>query len=216
MVQGTRARKPIKLPLPGALVNGENGEWEGPTAVLDLRVLRDDELTLILREARAFAKANGLDAPEDGDALYEQGKMLHTLAVCCIDHDSPKESPIPYFDGGWEQIHTSEILTPEIREYLYLQQQMWQDEVNPLLGTLSDSEFLAAAIKTAGGNQSFFVNSRPGWLWSFTRIMARQLLASRSLSSAYSTFSPQPPETRSSEESSPRTPVKTTRKKGRR
>lgn len=198
VVEGVRARKPIKLPLPGALVNGETGEWEGPTAALDVRVLHDDEYTEVVKGARAFAIANGLEAPEDGDALFEQGKMLHTLAITCVDAASPKDAPEPYFDGGWEQIHKSKILTPEIREYLYLQQQLWQDEVNPLLGTMSDSAFMAAAIKTAGGDQSFFVNSRPGTLWSFTRITVRRLLDSLQLSSVYSTSSsPRPPETRS-------------------
>jgi len=194
---GVRARKPIKLPLPGALVNSETGEWEGPTAVLDVRALRDDEYTDVLKEARAFAVSKGLESPENGDDLYEQGKMLHTLAIACIDTDSPKEDPQPYFDRGWEQIHSSEMMTPEIREYLYLQQQLWQDEVNPLLGSMSDAEFLAAAIKTAGGNQSFFVNSRPGTLWNFMRITARQLLASQQLSSVFSTSSPPPQETKS-------------------
>ena len=191
---GARARRSIRLPLPGAQLDAESGAWLGPTAALDVRVLRNDEHTDILRDALAFARKRGLETPEDGDPLYEQGKMLHTLAVACIDCDSPKDAPQPYFDGGWEQIHASEVLSPEVLHYLYLQQQIFQDEVSPLLKGMSPMEFMAAAIKTAAGDMSFFVNSRPGMQWSFTRTLARQLLASQSLSSTFSTSSePQEP-----------------------
>lgn len=192
VVQGVRARKPIKLPLPGAQVDGDTGEWLGPTVELDVRVLREDEHTVVLKEALAFARKNGLEEPGDGDPLYEQGKMLHTLAIACIDRESPKEDPAPFFDGGWEHIYKSEVMTPEVVAYLYQQQQIFQDEVNPLLKTMSAGEYMAAAIKTAQGDMSFFVNSRPGMQWSFLRTTVRQLLHLQSLSSTFSTSSDKP------------------------
>lgn len=196
VAQGARARRRIKLPLPGAQVDSESGEWIGPTDELDVRVLRDDEYTDVLAKALAFAKSKGLDAPQDGDALYERGKMLHTLAIACIDKDSSKDAPAPYFDGGWEQIHKSEVMTPEVVGYLFLQQQLFQDEASPLNKTLGPAEFMAAAIATAGGNMAFFVNSRPGTLWSFTRILASLHIASLARSSASSEPS-EPPTTTS-------------------
>lgn len=177
VVQGTRARKPIKLPLPGAQYNIDKDEWVGPTDELVVRALRDDEHADVVAEARAFAIKRGLENPEDGDPLYEKGKMLHTLTIACLDKDSPIEKSEPYFDGGWEQIHKAENLTPEVIAYLYFQQQLWQDEVNPLNKSLTDTQFMAAAIKTAQGDMSFFVNSRRGIQWSFMRTLASQLVA---------------------------------------
>jgi hypothetical protein len=132
--------------------------------------------------------------------VIERGRMLHTLAIACVDRDSPAESPQPFFDGGWQQIHESRAMLPETVAYLYLQQQMWQDEVNPLLKPLEREQYLAAAIKTAGGDMSFFVNSRPGTLWSFTRFMARLLVDSLASSSPSSSSSSPPETTPSSEE----------------
>lgn len=196
VVAGVRARRAVKLPLPGAMVDGETGEWTGPVVDLDVRALRDDEYAEVLQHALAFARKRGLESPEDGDALYERGKMLHTLAIACLDKDSPHDNPQPYFDRGWEQIHKSEVMTPEVIAYLYLQQQLFQEEVNPLLKTLSPAEFLGAAIKTAGGDMSFFVNSRPAVLWSFTRTLASRLIASLANSSPSSQPS-EPPTTTS-------------------
>jgi hypothetical protein len=196
VVAGVRARKPIILPLPGAQVDASTGEWLGPVSPLDVIVLREDQYTdVVLKEALAFARKRGLETPEDGDPLYERGKMVHTLAITCIDRDSPKDNPQAFFDGGWEQIHKSEMMTPEVIGYLYLQQQLWQDEVSPLIKGLTPPEFLAAAIKTAGGDMSFFVNSRPGVLWSFARTLASQLLSSLTHSSPSSPLSVQPTET---------------------
>lgn len=186
VTQGVRARKPIKLPLPGAQIDGETGAWVGPTVDLDVRVIKEDEHAVILGQALAFARKHGLQDPGDGDPLYEQGKMLHTLAIACLDPESPKDAPAPFFDGGWEQIYTSEVMTPEVTAYLYLQQQLYQDEVNPLLKTMSPTEFMAAAIKTAQGDMSFFVNSRPGMQWSFLLTTVKQLLSALSHNSTFS------------------------------
>lgn len=195
---GTRARKPIVLPLPGAQVDAATGEWVGPTIPLDVRVIRNDEYDDILTEARKFAVARGIEAPEDGDTLYERGKMIHTLALVCTDRESPNDAPRPFFDGGWEQIHKSDLLTPEVVGYLYLQWELFQEELNPLATDIKPETFLAAAVKTAGGDMAFFVNSRPGTRWIFTRTLALQLvtlLGDSSLSSPSSEPRNSPPTT---------------------
>lgn len=193
VVAGARTRRPIKLPLPGAHMDPETQEWDGPTDVLDIRPLRESEHVEMLANALAFARKNGLDKPEDGDPIYERGKMVHTLAIACIDHDSSKEAPLPYFDGGVEQISSSEVMTPEVIGYLYLQQQMLQDEVSPLNASMKPAEFMAAALSTAKGNYSFFVNSRPGTQWSFMRTLAK-LHVDSILSNSPSSESSEPPE----------------------
>ena len=149
---GIRARKPILLPLPGAQIDSATGEWvaeEGKTVPLDIRALREDEYQDVLTFAMKWAKKHGLESPEDGDPLYERAKMIQTLALTCIDKDSPKNAPAPFFDGGFEQIRTSEIMTPEVIGYLYLQQQLWQDEISPLKKDMTPAEFLAAAAAMA-------------------------------------------------------------------
>jgi len=189
---GIRARTPAVLPLPGATVDGETGAWSGPTADLDLRALNEEEYGDVLSAALAYAKGKGLSAPEDGDALYERGKMIHTLALACLDRESSKDAPRPFFDGGAEQIRKSEIMTPEVIAYLYERQQLWQDEISPLKSDLKPEQFLAAAVETAKGNMAFFVNSRPGIRWSFTRTLASLYVASLANSSPSSSSSGSP------------------------
>jgi hypothetical protein len=200
VIQGTRARKPIKLPLPGAQIDGETGAWLGPVVDLLVRPLRDDEHALVLAKGLAFARKHGLQEPGAGDPLYEKGVMIETLALTCLDSESPTDgAPVFFFDGvdaatkadigAFEQIHRSEVMTPEIIAYLYMQQQLFQDEVNPLLKSMSPSEFMAAAIKTAQGDMSFFVHSRPGMQWSFLLTTVKQLLSALSLNSTFSTSS---------------------------
>ncbi len=207
VIQGARARKPIKLPLPGAQIDSETGQWLGATVDLLVRPLIDEEHTRVLKHALAFARKNGLEEPGEGDPLYERGRMLETLAIACLDTDSTDDLPIPFFDGidaktkehvgAVAQIQRSEIMTPEVVSYLFLQQQMFQDEVNPLLHTMSPGEYMAAAIKTAQGDMSFFVNSRPGMQWSFVLTTVKQLLSALSLNSTFSMSSEPPEATRS-------------------
>ena len=196
IVQGPRRRKPILLPRPGAVLDMETGAWSGPTIELHVRALRGDEHDQIIADARAYARGLGVGEAADGEDLYERGKMLHTLAVGCVDADSPLDSPAPFFDGGVKQIVSSEELTPEILEYLYEQQQIWQDEVNPLARAMTPAEFANAVARTAmgeNGDMSFFVCARPGLRWSFTLSMARLLATSatlKSLSGSPQTTSP--------------------------
>ncbi len=205
VIEGVRARKLVKLPLPGASVDGETGAWRGPTLDLYVCPLEDD--TEVLRVALAHARKHGLDDPGEGDPLYDQARMIQTLALACVTVESTPDSPELFFDGvdaktketigAFTQIQRSAIMTPEVIAYLYLQQQVFQDEVNPLLKTMSPGEFMAAAIKTAQGDMSFFVNSRPGMQWSFLLTTVKQLLASLSLNSTFSMSSEPPEATRS-------------------
>lgn len=197
IVQGARARKRVILPRPGAVLNMDTGEWQGPTLPLDVRALRGDEYDRVIADAKAYAKSLGSSDVGDGEELFERGKMLHTLALACIDSDSPKEDAKPFFDGGVKQIASSEELTPEILEYLYEQQRIWQDESNPLALKMTPAEFANAVLRTAqgeNGDMSFFVSARPGMRWSFTLSMARLLAASltlKSLSGSQPTESPE-------------------------
>lgn len=196
VVKGTRARRPIKLPLPGATVDPKTGEWVGPTVDLDIRPINDEDDAKVKAGALAFAKAHGLAEASPGDPLYEQGRELHLLAIACIDRSSPEDAPALFFDGGWEQIHKSEVMTPEVRKYLALQQEIFQYEVNPLMASMSKEEMIIAAAKMAGGDLAFFVNMQPGMQWSYTRtsaVLLMSFLQSNSPSSSSSELQPKIP-----------------------
>jgi len=196
VVQGPRARKTIDLPRPGAVVDMETGEWRGPTIKLDVRPLRGDEYDQVLADAKKYAEKLGATDPVEGDELFERGRLLHTLAIACVDKDSPADAPQPFFDGGVEQILTSDELTPEVLAYLYEHQQLWQDAVSPLVKSMTPAEFATAVIRTASGengDMSFFVSARPGMRWSFTLSMAK-LLAASTLLASLSTSTSEPPQ----------------------
>jgi hypothetical protein len=200
IVQGPRARKTIDLPRPGAVVNMETGAWRGPTIKLDVRPLRGDEHDQVLADAKKYAEKLGSTDPTEGEELFERGRLLHTLAIACVDTDSPAEAPQAFFDGGVEQILTADELTPEVLAYLYEHQQLWQDEVSPLVKSMTPAEFATAVVRTASGengDMSFFVSARPGMRWSFTLSMAKLLAASTLLASLSTSDSePQVPTTR--------------------
>lgn len=185
ITQGTRLRKRVTLPRPGAVLDLQTGKWAGPTFELDVRALTAGEADRVESEARAYAK--GLTSDTDSvDDLVDRGRKLHTIAMAYVDVDSPQGAPVAVFDGGVEQIAASEELTPELIEYLFEQQQIWQDETNPLAAKLTPNEFINAVLNTAkgaDGDMSFFVSARPGMRWSFALSMARLLATSQTLRS---------------------------------
>ena len=191
LAKGMRTRKRVQLPLPGAHVDSETGKWVGPTVDLDVRPLRNDEHAAVLAGARAYAIEHGIAEPTDGDELYQQGKILHTIAIAYLDVDSTDGDPKPFFDGGVKQIVESDLLTPEVLGYLCMQQELVQDEANPLLKGIAPQDFVNAVMQVAGGGLDFFVNSRPGTLWSFMRTLASLHLSART-PSAQSSSQPEP------------------------
>jgi hypothetical protein len=195
ITRGPRARKRIVLPLQGATTNAETGAWEGDVVELDVCGLGPHDQTDVARSARAFAIAHGLEDPKDGDDLYDWGKTLYTLLATCLDKDSPADAPKPFFDGGFEQLHTTKLLLPEHIGYLYEQQQAWQDECAPGIKTMSQTQFLAAVVKVAGGDITFFANARPGMRWSFTHTLAALQLDSLTRKSPSTSPSDSPSET---------------------
>lgn len=200
IAKGTRARKTIQLGMGRARLNAATGEWEtdegGVIATLDIRPINPIEHTTIIEKARAFAISKGVADPKDNDELYDDAKVLYTLVIACLDKDSPEEAPRPFFEGGFEQLHGTEILLPDHIGYLYEQQQLWQDECSPRFTNQTPGQFMAAVVQSAGGNQSFFFGARPGMRWDFTRTLAAAYLNLMTLKSpSTSGSSPQTAET---------------------
>lgn len=178
LAQGTRARKTIQLGFGLARINPGTGEWEadegGVIASLDVRPLNPIEHTTIIEKARAFAISKGVADPKDGDELYDDAKILHTLAIACLD--SAEKDAKPFFAGGFDELHGTEMLLPDHIGYLYEQQQLWQDQCSPRYTNQTPGQFMAAVVKAGGGDSSFFDGARPGMRWDFTRTLAAAFL----------------------------------------
>lgn len=183
IIKGTRARKRVTLPLAGASCDPATLEWKGAVVELDLRALSPLERAEVTAAARAFAVEKGVADPNADEALYVQGLMLHTLAVACIDAESPEDAPRPFFDGGFEQLYKTEALSTDHIAYLYELQEMWEDEVSPRVNTVKAADLIATTLKAASGDAYFFVRLRPSTRWSCFRTMAARLLDSLTRSS---------------------------------
>lgn len=168
---GDHARKRVCLPLLGAFFDIEKAEWVGKTVELDVRVLSPDEDIEILRLTREYARAKGVEKPAEGDPIYDYAKALYTVLFACVDTDSPQGSPARFFDSI-EQIAKSKLVCQDQISYLYEQQREHQDAVAPRPSGMTQMEFLAAVVSTAGGNLDFFASLRPSMRWTFTRTLA--------------------------------------------
>lgn len=161
---GTHARRGVDLAL--ATEQGEQ------LVDLDVRTLTGAEELHVLRSAADFAKANGAEAIEDGEARYELGRQLFTVLVGCVERESPKDAPRPFFDSV-EQILASKRLTRDHVAYLHSHVEQWQDECSPRKMTLSPAQFAEVATRSAEGDFRPFLRLRPGMQLSFLHILAK-------------------------------------------
>ena len=175
--KGIRAERRVTLP-----------GFEGAPALL-LRPLNGLEEEDVLRQAFEYARRPGNEKPDASDELYELGVMLHTLAISCLDTDSPQDARTAFFDGGIDQIRLE--LPRDTIHYLYQQHSLWQDECSPYVRRLSLDEVYAKALEVASSeDDSPFTSLSPATRWIFTRTLATLLLDSRELKSASGAPSP--------------------------
>ena len=178
IVKGKRARKTIELPLVGTKLDPKTGEWVGDTIKLDIRILTGTEQIAALERAMATAKSKGVDKPEDGDPIYDLALVSETLALACIDSDSPESAPVPFFSSATE-ILESPILTKDHLAFLSESLLSWQDDCSPRLFSASKDDSAIAAARLAKANlpeaQRFLLRMQPGMLVSFVHFMAVQL-----------------------------------------
>lgn len=161
--RGTRAEREVELP--GATTP------EATAVKMMLRPLTGAEEATVLEEARRFARGRGVDDPKRGDALYDLGAMVHTLALACLDPDSPSSLRAAFFDQGATQI--LEHVSRETIAYLYERQEAWQAECSPYRHQMTAAELLDAAKKEAASDdERFFSQLSPATRWSFTHILA--------------------------------------------
>lgn len=171
---GARAERTVELP--GILHEGK------PVSVL-LRPLTGVEESDVLRRGFEFAIQEGNAQPRAGDPLYDLGVMVHTLAIGCLDPESPAEGRTAFFDGGAPQILKE--LGRETIHFIYQRHELWQDECSPYVRNMSGTELMNKIEEVAASmDDGPFLRMSPATRWNFTRTTARLLLDSREAKSA--------------------------------
>jgi hypothetical protein len=203
VAKGTRARKAVPFPLANTRCElladlpelaaqraADKAAWEKaaqagqapPVApdghvVVDLRVLTGAEEVTVLQQATAFAIERGVENPKDGDTLYELAKMAETLALGVIDHDSPEDAPVVFFDGGAKQI-LDEIDGDRIA-FLYGRWQVWQGQCSPRFANMTAEQFCEQVVKvTVSDDDLPFAQMHPAQQLICMRTLGGLLLSS--------------------------------------
>lgn len=175
LLKGKRAERGVELPY----VDKDGKEQLAPCLLVPLTGLEETE---VLRFARDYAKAQGIENPHEGEPLYDLAVMVKSLSIGCLDTDSPKDAREPFFDGGVDQ--TLAELGREGIAYLYQRLERWQDDCSPQIRRVSANDLLELTVKLAEAEDDGpFSRLSPGLQWICTRFMARQLLALREDSS---------------------------------
>lgn len=177
IVKGRRARK--RSP--------ELTTMDGVSFSCDLRALVGVDDADVFARAREYAQSKGIASPKDGEPLYELGIAVHTLALACVDPESPEAEPRPFFDGGVEQILAH--LDRDRILYLYEVQRGWQSSFSPRASDFASFEERVQAIwelaNAEEDDERPFARLGAGLHRSLLRTLARQWLISlgiRSLS----------------------------------
>ena len=179
---GSRAERSIELP---------GLSHDGKPVTLLLRPLTGIEESDVLRRGFEFAIQEGNPKPVPGEQLYDLGVMAHTLAVGCLDPDSPADGRTPFFDGGVDQILKK--LGRETIHFLYQRHELWQDECSPYVRNMTADELMTTVQEVATSEgEGPFLRMSPATRWIFMRTTARLLLASHAGKSASGEPSPTP------------------------
>jgi hypothetical protein len=160
----------------------------GATVKVDLRVLSGEEEAVVLDKARKFAIGRGVKVPRDGEPIYDLAVMIETLALACVDSESPEEAPALFFESS------REILDGMDRErivYVYTVWETWQEECSPQAKTMPPEEFFDIVVRAADSEDPTdpFCRLRPGMQWICFRTMASLLISLLPLKSLRSSLS---------------------------
>jgi hypothetical protein len=143
-----------------------------------VRHLMAEQEAAILVDARAFAKARGVDDPRPDDPLYLFGMMVSTLLHGFLDDEAPLDRIEPFFDGGVEQILRH--LDQDRIAYLWAVQCAFQDKCSGRAAALTDAEVLARVHAIAAAEQTDpgpFADLRPFQQQQLMRAMAKLILS---------------------------------------
>jgi hypothetical protein len=164
--QGTYAEDACEIP--GTNVLRPDGS-RGP-AIAWIRVLDVGELGHVRADARAYARARGIEKPTPEDDEYEEGRAIATVRRAFVlrdGEDTPeKRAPRPpYFtEESIQRLH------PTTLAFLFRMQLLWQSRCSPLFESVSHTELLVMARKVVeSSDERFFISLPLATAASFVR-----------------------------------------------
>jgi hypothetical protein len=175
VAKGTSAEKPSKF---------RHGETD---IEILLRPLNAGEEVEIIAKASKSAVKDGVTSPRPGDSIYDAHLMSETLALSCLDPDSPADARTSTFDEGPKQVLQ---LDNDTILLLWEQQRMWQEECSPSVQAKSTKDLFELAKEVAEGDDPFAyvrLSQRTRWqLQHFTAALLVKSPAFRELCSSIS------------------------------
>jgi hypothetical protein len=168
------SKAPIEPPRTAPAIVATVAGVEVPCKV---RHLMADQEAAVLVDARAFAKARGVEDPKPDDPLYLFGMMVSTVLRGYLDADAAPGELDPFFDGGVEQILRH--LDQDRIAYLWAAQCAFQDTCSGRTVALTDVEVLARVHAIAAADPTDaapFADLRPFQQHQLMRAMAKLTL----------------------------------------
>lgn len=165
----------------------------GAPIAFAVRPTTGTEEGVILERATEYAIARHAAKVESGNPLFDLGIMLHTLAIVCVDPDSPPDNREPFWDAGADQI--ANAMDTEQIAWLYAVFERWQDECSPTVRSMSGPALVQRLVDIAGADGDdarFFDGMRLGTLVILLRTTAKLLLTSPEGNSQLSSLLAQP------------------------
>lgn len=167
VLKGTRARKLVDFPLPGAKAK-DGGGFDGDTVQVAVRVLSPTEIVTAREKAAEYATQRGSKA-EEGEPIYDLAFRAHTIAIAVLDADQ-EDVDAPFFDGGFDQIMTADGLTDAHYAYLHELVEQFQFECSPRIAKLTSDVFQQVTkglvqqdylpfLRLARGTQALYMRS---------------------------------------------------------
>jgi hypothetical protein len=145
-----------------------------------IRCLSPDEDVQVYVCAAAFAKERGVPEFVDTHPVCVKAVQHYTLALACVDLDSPDPCrPILFFGESIEDAAETlrkdpkRCITPDVVDYLFERYQIWKDKINPQALSLADMS-VASLAEQAAEQADFLAYLRPGALITFTHSLAVQ------------------------------------------
>ena len=186
VIRGAHQIRPVEIPLKNMV-----DEAGVPTSVtVGLAIIID--YGPILEGATKYAISHGGEA-KDGCELYDYGKAVYTLAVCCVDPDSDPKNPSPFFgesDNPTLEERVSDVLSNKLigRDtimYLAECQEVWQDECSPQpgIGEKTPAEYHQMIAEVVAEGPLAFLRQRPATRIKLLHFTGNLLLSLQMLNS---------------------------------
>lgn len=164
---------------------------------IGFRILSAAEQGDIIKQAEEWAEGKGSKSTAgQGDPRFELAKKAFTVALACVDSESPQDSPAPYFPKGAAQVF--EAFDDDVIEYLYAIWLTHREKRSPRKLRENTIEFIEGLANTINPDEDaaavFFSRWPLGTLIRFTRILGSQFVTSQQINSGSSTPSEAEPQ----------------------